>query len=145
MRLHDDAKKATASKVAGLVERRTALRRKLQKFREIQAIYMPRAVSMLGEDPACRLDIELVEDVRLGLPSEISASRRDTVCSPRLRDVEARLREAQCRDALQDLRNQLHTLNHLFLYKKTHVRHQGSNTRARQEIATQDVCKDRAV
>ncbi|TFK78846.1 hypothetical protein K466DRAFT_606615 [Polyporus arcularius HHB13444] len=144
LRITEDAKNATASRVATLFERRTALRRKLQKFRELQGIYMPRAVALLSQDPACRLDVELVEEVRLGLPSEIAPSRRDAVCSSRLQEVEARLRESQCRDALQNIRNQLHTLDHLFRYKKTHVRHQGANTRTRGEISTQDVRKARA-
>lgn len=105
---------------------------------------MPRAVTILNDDAACRLDVELVEEARLGLPSEIGASRREAVCSPRLREIKAQLREAQCRDALQHLRNQLHTLDHLYQYKKTHVRHQVANTRAREEIATQDTRKQRA-
>ncbi|TFK81406.1 hypothetical protein K466DRAFT_502162 [Polyporus arcularius HHB13444] len=144
-RLLEDAKKATSSRIAGLFERRTALRRRMQKFRDLQAIYMPRAVALLAEDPSCRTDTELIETVRLGLPSEISPSRRDAVCSCRLQEIEARLRESQCRDALQNIRNKLHTLDHLYLYKKTQVRHQGPNTRARGEITTQDVRKGRAV
>ncbi|RDX40319.1 hypothetical protein OH76DRAFT_1459536 [Lentinus brumalis] len=144
-RLQEDAKTATASRVAGLFERRTALRRRVQKFRAIQGVYMPRAIMLLEADPACRTDIERIEEVRLGLPSEISSSRRDAVCTPRLQEIEARLREGQCRDALQNVRNKLHTLSHLYLYKKTHVRHQGASTRARSEISAQDVRKGRAV
>ena len=106
---------------------------------------MPRAVGMLAEDPECRTDVELVEEVRLGLPSEIGAMHRDAVCSPRLQEIEARLREAQCRDALQDIRNKLHTIDHLLIYKRTQVRHQGPNTRTREEISLEDTRKGRAV
>ncbi|KAI9068672.1 hypothetical protein FKP32DRAFT_1672009 [Trametes sanguinea] len=145
MRLADDAKSAPPSKLAELLERRTSLRRKIQKYRELQAVYMPAIVPVLGEDPRSRTDVQEIERVRIGLPSEISESRRSAICGSRLPDMEARLREAQCRDALQDLRNKLHTINQLYRYKKLNVRNQAPNTRARASIAQQDVRKDRAV
>ncbi|KAI9070213.1 hypothetical protein FKP32DRAFT_1558354 [Trametes sanguinea] len=143
--LKADAKNATPSKLLGLHERRNALRRKVQKLRELQAIYMPCAIALLLEDPAAQTDIELIEDVRIGLPSEINAAHRSAVCTPRLQDMEVRLRESQCRDALQDIRNQLHIINHLYRYKQLNVRHQGPNTRVRADLASQDGRKNRAV
>ncbi len=59
--------------------------------------------------------------------------------------MEAKLREAQCRDALQDLRIQLHTIDHLQKYKMKNVRHQGPNTRTRTEISKYENRKLRAV
>ncbi|KAL7284431.1 hypothetical protein ACG7TL_001721 [Trametes sanguinea] len=140
-----EAKVATASKLLSLHKRRNALRRKLQKFRELQGVYMPRTVPLLAEDPSARTNVELVEDIRIGLPSEIVATHRAVVCTPRLQEMEARLREAQCHDALQDVRNQLHIINHLYRYKQTNVRHQGANTRVRADLASQDNRKARAV
>ncbi len=105
---------------------------------------MPAALPVLAEDPAARLDIEQVEQVRLGLPSDITDTHRSKVCSTRLQEIEARLREAQCRDALQDLRNKLHSLAHLYKYKKTSVRHQGANTRAHASLNKQEDRKLRA-
>ncbi|OJT12474.1 hypothetical protein TRAPUB_10982 [Trametes pubescens] len=142
--LRRDAKQATPSKQLGLHERRNALRRKLLKYRELQGVYMPRAMSLIANDPACHNDVERVEDVRLVLPSEIALLQRGVVCSPRLCEMEERMREAQCRDALQDVRNQLHIIDHLFRYKKVNVRHQGANTRVRTDIASQDTKKTRA-
>ncbi|KAI0694816.1 hypothetical protein C8Q76DRAFT_634374 [Earliella scabrosa] len=144
-KLRRDATTATASKLPALVERRHALRRRITKYREMQAIYMPSALPVLAEDPAARLDVELIENVRLGLPSDISDSHRSVVCSSRLQNIEARLREAQCRDALQDVRNKLHSLAHLYKYKRVNVRHQGPNTRARADLDKQDERKLRAV
>ncbi|KAI9061400.1 hypothetical protein FKP32DRAFT_1576075 [Trametes sanguinea] len=143
--IKSDARAPTSSKVLALHERRNALRRKVQKFRELQGVYMPRAVLLLAEDPAAQTDIERIEDVRIGLPSDIVPSHRDSVCEHRLQEMEARLREAQCRDALQDIRNRLHIINHLYRYKQTNVRHQGPNTRVRADLASQDQRKNRAV
>ncbi|KAI9061263.1 hypothetical protein FKP32DRAFT_1576322 [Trametes sanguinea] len=140
-----DARSATSSKLLGVHERRNALRRKIQKFRELQGVYMPRVMPLLAEDPAAQTDVELIEDVRIGLPSEIAAVHRDFACAQRLQDIEARLREAQCRDALQEIRNRLHIVNHLYRYKQTNVRHQGPNTRVRADLANQDQHRIRAV
>ncbi|KAI1792316.1 hypothetical protein LXA43DRAFT_1093838 [Ganoderma leucocontextum] len=144
-RLKADAKDVTPSKVGPLFERRTVLRRKLQKYRELQHVYMPEAAHVFASDDACRTDVELVENIRIGLPSEISPSRRAVVCPAVLQDMEARIREAQCRDALHDIRNKLHTIDHLYKYKRINVRHQGPNTRVCSEITAHDVVKDRAV
>lgn len=105
---------------------------------------MPAVAPVLAEDPACCTEVQQVECIRIGLPLEISASRRDAVCSERLIELEDRLREAQCRDALQDLRNKLHTIDQLYHYKKLNVRNQGPNTRARTGISQQEVRKARA-
>ncbi|KAH9846598.1 hypothetical protein C2E23DRAFT_872278 [Lenzites betulinus] len=144
-RLVEDVKSVIPSKLAEIHERRTSLRRKIQKYRELQAVYMPAATPVLAEDDACRTDVQHVEHIRVGLPSEISESRRTAVCSARLINMETRLRTAQCRDALQDLRNKLHTIEQLYSYKKLNVRNQGPNTRARASIAQQEARKLRAV
>ncbi|KAH9890400.1 hypothetical protein C8Q73DRAFT_652264 [Cubamyces lactineus] len=143
--LSDDAKAATPSRLPELHERRTSLRRKIQKFRDLQGIYMAAASLVLAEDPACRTDVQEVEKIRLGLPSEISQSRRDAVCGPRLQEIEARLREGQCRGVLQELRSKLHTIHQLYTYKKLNVRNQGPNTRARASITHQEAGKARAI
>ncbi len=105
---------------------------------------MPSALPVLAEDPDARLDVELLEDVRLGLPSDINHTHRARVCSAHLQRIEERLREAQCYDALQDLRNKLYALAHLHKYKKANVRHQGPNTRARADISKQEERRDYA-
>ncbi|KAI9056575.1 hypothetical protein FKP32DRAFT_1616036 [Trametes sanguinea] len=142
--LKADARAATSSKKLAIHERRNALRRKLQKYRELQGVYMPLSVPLFANDPDCCTDTESIEDVRVGLPSEIAPTHRSAVCPSRLSDMEAHLREAQCRDALRDLRNKLHVIDHLYRYKQTNVRHQGPNTRVRADLASQDAKKDRA-
>ncbi len=105
---------------------------------------MPSALAILAEDPTARLDVELLENVRLGLPSDINDTHRSRVCSTHIQGIEERLQEAQCHDALQDLRNKLYALAHLHKYKKVNVRHQGANTRARADIHKQEERRDYA-
>lgn len=140
-----DAKGALGSHLPALYERRTALRKRIQKLRELQGVYMPGALPLLAQLPAAQTDTELMEGVRLGLPSDIARAHRETACTQGLVDLESRLREAQCRDALQDIRNKLHTLHHLYQFKKGNVRHQGPNTRARSELDQHAQKRDRAV
>ena len=106
---------------------------------------MPAALAVLGQDPTSRCDVEDVENVRLGLPSDISALHRSQVCSTVVQQAESRVREPQARDALQSIRRQLHTIAHLMNYKQRHVRHQGASTRARADIGKHDSRKQRAV
>lgn len=100
---------------------------------------MPSATPLLLSMPATHTTTEKVEEVLLGLPSDIPPESREVACTSSLGDMEADLRDAQCRDALQELRNQLHVKQRLYTYKKLHVRHQGASTRARTDLATQDV------
>ena len=145
LRVHKDAKAVSPSKLPALVQRRHALRRRIIKFRDLQAVYMPAALAVLSQDPTCRCDVEDVENGRLGLPSGISAVHRSQVCSSAVQQSESRVREPQARDALQDLRRQFHTIAHLLSYKQREARHQGANTRARAEIAKHEKRKERAV
>ncbi|KAH9899133.1 hypothetical protein C8Q73DRAFT_639748 [Cubamyces lactineus] len=143
-RLQQDTKKTLPSDLPVLLERRTALRRRIQKFRDLQAVYMPATLPLLSQVPQARTDVEHIESVRLGLPSDIATAHRAVVCSDDVIKLELRLREAQCRDSLQDVRNKLHTLDHLYKYKRANVRNQGPNTRAQAELAQQRVRRDRA-
>ena len=47
-RIRREASSATASKLPALVQRRHALRRRIAKFRTLQAVYMPAALALLG-------------------------------------------------------------------------------------------------
>lgn len=145
MRVRTDAKGALGSHLPALFERRTALRKCIQKLRELQAVYMPGAVPLLAQLPEAQTDTEYMENVRLGLPSDISSTHRIAVCSNDLITLESRLREAQCRDSLQDVRNKIHTLHHLYRFKKRNVRHQGPNMRAWSELDQHALKRDRAV
>ena len=144
-RIRREASSATASKLPALVQRRHALRRRIAKFRTLQAVYMPAALALLGDDDKANLEVEQVEGIRLGLPSDFKTVHREHVCDEKLTHIESRLRTAQCNDALEDLRSKLHGLAHLYQHRKKNVRHQGANTRSRTYISKQEGYKNRAV
>lgn len=137
-RLQDQASLQDESKLPQLLEARTAFRHRVQQFRPVQAVYTPQIVVLLAQDPASRTDVVEIEQVRLGLPSEIQTQHRSTSCPPDILAIEACLRDAQCRDALRDIRTQLHVQDRLYKLKKLHVRHQGPNTRMQTDIKGQN-------
>ncbi|KAJ6488304.1 hypothetical protein C8R47DRAFT_1177489 [Mycena vitilis] len=119
-------------------ERLTEMRRsfftKLARFRKLQAIYMPGAVEELEEAEDSR-DSEMpppkAEDVRLYLPSGRRSADQDEGCKAGLAEMEAKLREGQCRDSLRNLRTRLH------LHAKRHLLdHRDDGNVAGQRAAT---------
>ncbi|KAJ7020488.1 hypothetical protein C8F04DRAFT_1214081 [Mycena alexandri] len=112
---------------------RKAFFMKLGKFRKLQAVYMPGAIQELEEEEDER-DAELppvkAEDVRLFLPSELRQASREEGCRQGLPGKEGRLREGQCRDALNALRSALHTKKYLLDWRDSNVVGQRAATRA---------------
>ncbi|KAJ6467408.1 hypothetical protein C8R45DRAFT_1171845 [Mycena sanguinolenta] len=140
VRLQAELKKAgTTGMQINLAAMRTKLNRGLARFRKIQAAYMPAAIQTLGD--LALPPTTLAEDVPLLLPSAWTDAQRSR-CAQGLEQIEALLRDAQCRTALMRLRNQLHIKSRLLTYKKNHVRHQGANTRSRT-IVTRNESKIR--
>ncbi|KAF7313390.1 CxC2 domain-containing protein [Mycena chlorophos] len=110
-----------------------ALRRKCDEdqktWRDLLATYSPASLVRLQRLKLA--DNVLSENVPLLFPSALSAAERESGCQPGIVSIEIAFREAQCREALVKLRNQLHIKSRLVLYKKVHSQHQGANTRSR--------------
>ncbi|KAJ6469546.1 hypothetical protein C8R47DRAFT_989403, partial [Mycena vitilis] len=133
VRVQAELKKAhTAGMEIDLTAMRTALSRRIVRFRKLQATYTPAALQALG-DMAIPQDAP-IEKMPLLLPSGLTAAQRAT-CKPGLADIEEMMRGAQCREALVKLRMQLHIKSRLLIYKGLHSRAQGSNTRSRTIVA----------
>ncbi|KAF7305850.1 CxC2 domain-containing protein [Mycena chlorophos] len=125
--------KSTASKI-NLGNMRRKIDQMLVKFRALQATYCPAAlVRLQRKEHALKPDV-VPEDIPLVMPSALSIKECETGCSPGITDIEVALRQAQCREALVALRNQLHIKARLLLYKKNSSRHQAMNTRSRTLI-----------
>jgi hypothetical protein len=73
----------------------------------------------------------LAENVPLFLPSALSVGAREFGYNKKVDDIELRFRDAQCRSALDGIRNYLHIKSRFRTYKGGQVRHQGATTRAR--------------
>lgn len=74
------------------------------------------------------------ENTKLWLPSELPAAERDSGCQGPLPAMECKLREAQCHEALDAIRNRLHAKQHLIHRRNKNVTGQNRSTRARTLI-----------
>jgi hypothetical protein len=129
--------KQTLLQSTSLVERRTMLLKRVQRFREIQLLYMP------GLDAQHLAHLERsalphnttsvhVEDIKLFMPSELPAESRRRFCTPDLVNIEDRLRYAEAHDSLDRLRHHLRTRTFTNTFKTKNVTGQKHNTRARE-------------
>ena len=112
------------------IELRTSFRRRLAKFRQMQAQFQPEVVSLIPQFSMTDADVDTVQDTRLCLPSSLPPEILGK-CSKRLVSMETELRIGQCRDSLTQLRTKLSAKARLLKHKFVHVRHQAPNTRSR--------------
>jgi hypothetical protein len=107
--------------------------KKLRTFERMQAIFMP-GVASLKEIAEEKRDADepppKAEDIKLWLPSELTAAARRTACRSGLAEVEAKLCHAQCVDALDVLRSRLHAQKHLITWRNTNSVGQKQATRS---------------
>jgi hypothetical protein len=73
-----------------------------------------------------------VENTKLYMPSELSASDRRKFCPNGLASVEDRIRFAEASDSLEDLRHHLRTRSFTNKFKIANITGQRKNTRARE-------------
>lgn len=127
-----DHKTPTVLQTAHFQERRIAIRKTIQHFRELQTVYMPGLRSVL-QDPSVLDDSAetLAEGVRLHFPSELPSADRDRACANGFADIEARVRHADASEALDDLRRNLRTRTYLNKWRGKNVSGQNRGTRAR--------------
>lgn len=94
----------TATQGLAFAKRRTALLKRIHKFRQLQLVYMPALCRFLSDHEKQVLDgngEQLVEITRLFMPSEIGeASNRRHACAIGLLGVEERMREGEAEEAL---------------------------------------------
>jgi hypothetical protein len=126
-------RKQTLLQTTSIVERRTALLKRIQHFREIQQDFMP------GFDPKDDVHVKHnpstsvhVEELCLYMPSDLSEACRSKICLGDLAEMEDRLRFAEASDALECLRHQLRTRSFTNRFKVANVTGQVNNTRARE-------------
>lgn len=135
----------TSTQLTDLNEKRIALHRRIQGWRQVQMVYMPCVASLLSLSLTDHIDGNevrpspslSVESMPLWLPSSLPASMpaqlRMTGLSAGLADKEARLRVAQADDALAEIRRQRRIVTGLVIFKHLNVSGMGQkkNTRIR--------------
>ncbi|KAG6904587.1 hypothetical protein DXG01_008849 [Tephrocybe rancida] len=100
----------TPNQDATLSEQRNSLRNKMRNWEQLRPIYMPGLLKFLtewlrAELPATDAPLwsDKPEKASLWLPSQLPPEQRLGICSPGLPGMEAKLRVAQCHDALEGL------------------------------------------
>lgn len=110
---------------------------KLKVYRLLQQIYEPgagRAIARLEDQRDSDNDPPQPKHIKLWLPSELALNEQPSGCSPGLLVMEAKLREAQCYDALNAIRSLLHARSHLITFRNDNVTGQHAVTRSRSLI-----------
>jgi hypothetical protein len=123
----------TMTQAHDLQQKRISLQKRINGFRELQRVYMPVVEMKLKEadDGDNQRD---VEDVKLWLPSELDLTLREHGCHEGVASMEEELREGQCRDALDKIRNLQRAKMHFIHFRNTNTRGQRPATRAQNLI-----------
>ncbi|KAJ7836173.1 hypothetical protein B0H13DRAFT_1652321 [Mycena leptocephala] len=127
----------TADRESKIQEHRLALQAKLRPFRALQQIYTPGAVRTVERAESSRdPDAPVVkpENMALFLPSALTDAEHTMGCQDGLAEMEARLCEAQCNDALVKLRSRLHAKRHVLYWKSSNITGQTGATRSQTLI-----------
>ncbi|KAJ7053095.1 hypothetical protein C8F01DRAFT_1090164, partial [Mycena amicta] len=123
----------TADRTSQIEELRATFFKKLKSIQKEQESFMP-GVEVLIAVVEERRDKDLpppkAEDSKLWLPSSLSETQRVWVCRRGLVEVEAKLREAQCRDALGKICAHLYTKTHLIHARNAMSVGQAATTRS---------------
>ncbi|KAF8122736.1 hypothetical protein K438DRAFT_1603507 [Mycena galopus ATCC 62051] len=123
----------TADRASQIQEMRLSFLRKLRAFERMQVVFMP-GVSALKAGAEEHRDSDApplkAEEIKLWLPSELTAAARRTACRKGLAEVEAKVRAAQCGDALDVLRSRLHAQTHLIMWRNSNSTGQRAATRS---------------
>jgi len=130
----------SSKKLAELQEKRTALFRLIQNWREVQLVYTPHialltlqpppATNENGGDTTSVSHETFAENIPLFLPSSLPAHLRDL---PELQEackMERRLREPQADDALAGVCHQCRLIQALWQFKKLNVSGTGNKPNA---------------
>ncbi|KAJ7707998.1 hypothetical protein B0H16DRAFT_1746366 [Mycena metata] len=110
----------TADRKSKLQESRLVFLAKLRPFCALHEIYTPAAVRAVERVERLRnpdMPPVKAENLHLFLPSDLTADERAS-CREGLAKMEAKLRKAQCTDALAQLRARLHAKRHVLYWKQ---------------------------
>ncbi|KAJ7036101.1 hypothetical protein C8F04DRAFT_954156, partial [Mycena alexandri] len=123
----------TASQKLSFTKRRTALVKRIHKFRQLQLVYMPALRGFLTDREKQIFDgngEQAPEATRLFMPSEIGdAGNRRRACAGGLSEVEERMREAEATEALELVRQGLRSRTMTNRFRIRNYTGQGALTR----------------
>ncbi|KAJ7064503.1 hypothetical protein C8F01DRAFT_1053985 [Mycena amicta] len=137
----------TADRASQIDELRASFFKKLKAIQRQQEFFMPGVLALRlaeeelrdGERPPPK-----AEDVKLWFPSDLRETERGRACRRGLLEVEAKLRRAQCGDALAKIRSHLYAKTHLIHHRNANSVGQRASTRSGTLIArvTDQIARD---
>ncbi|KAL1739936.1 hypothetical protein HDZ31DRAFT_48500, partial [Schizophyllum fasciatum] len=129
-------KDPTAAQQVDLMKRARSIRKRIRRYRQQQQVYMPGLRSHLSAtNRDLQDDVEEAQSITLYLPSELPSSRvRAAVCAPGLADLEARLREGEAHEALENVQRALRARTVTNMFRHQHSRGNVLATRARSAM-----------
>jgi len=128
--------KRTSKQLADLQDKRNLLRRRIQRWREIQLAYTPCVSTLLAAAIPASIDDadivpELAESIQLHLPSSLPPDLLRSADMSTISEKERRLRVAQADDALAEIRRQRRIVTGLYQFKKLNVSGTGNRPNTR--------------
>ena len=131
--------KATDHQAGQLVTKRNTLRRRIDKWRDIQAVYLPSVAKYWTESVSpddAHIYSKNPETIPLHLPSALPTDIVSTI-PPKFFEIETRLRISQADDSLYELKRLLRITMGLWVYKHAEIGpSQRSGTRMNAIIST---------
>lgn len=129
---------------AALLEKRGTLLHKIERWRKLQAVYMPGVLDADATDAINTADPESsqrtkAESITLWLPSQLDEEDRVAICSRGVIDSEKQLRFAQLEDSLNALRRARRTRRGLIDFHKVQLAGQGQKTQTKSQAVMQTV------
>jgi hypothetical protein len=132
----------TSKQLADLQDKRNALYRLIQTWREVQLVYTPHVATLISQtqpppdatnmNPYASLSSEvLAENLPLFLPSSLPPHIRALPELKEISNLERRLREPQADDALAEIRRQRRVIQGLWLFKRLNVSGTGNRPNTR--------------
>ena len=122
-------------------QRRLLLQHEIKRFHNLQVLYMPAAIVMSiecesnqRELPEAKRDSVEPEQQELWLPSALPSAQRTHNCSKVLVDIEIKLRQAQCHDILEKIRNIQRGRLAFIGFRNRNLQGQNPNTRAKDTL-----------
>jgi len=130
--VHSDGQKAT------LLEKQGVLLHKIEKWRQLQLVYMPGALDVGTPDPGSSPKVK-AESVKLWLPSQLDPKDRDSICLGGVVNSEKELRFAHLEDALSDLCRVRRIRRGLVTFHKVQLAGEGQRTQTRSRAVMQTI------
>ena len=108
----------------------------IEKWRQLQAVYMPGVLDADPSDPEPSPRVK-AESIKLWLPSQLDSKDRDSICLGGVVNSEKELRFAQLEDSLNDLRRARRVRRGLVTFHKVQLAGEGQKTQTKSRAVMQ--------